>query len=73
MQNEYGRMVVVHLKKPPTKVIEQTAKELPNTGPGTSLTISAIAAVIIGYFFYRGRLLSRELEVVHHSYSAGGL
>lgn len=73
MQNKYGRLVVVHLNKPVTKTIEQTVKELPNTGPGTSLTISVIAAVIIGYFFFRGRLLSRELEVVHHSYSAGGL
>ncbi len=73
MQNEYGRLVTINLDKPVTKVIEQTAKELPNTGPGTSIAISAIAAVIIGYFFYRGRLLSRELEVVHHSYSAGGL
>jgi uncharacterized repeat protein (TIGR01451 family) len=73
MQNEYGRLVIINLDKPVTKVIEQTVRELPNTGPGTSITISVIAAVVIGYFFYRGRLLSRELEVVHHSYSAGGL
>jgi hypothetical protein len=73
MQNEYGRMVVVHLNKPVTKIIEQSVKELPNTGPGTSLIISALATMIVGYFFYRGRLLSRELEIVHHSYRAGGL
>lgn len=73
MQNRYGRLIVVHLNKPVTKIVEQTVKELPNTGPGTSITLSVFAAVIIGYFFYRGRLLSRELEIVHHSYSAGGL
>lgn len=73
MQNKYGRLTVIHLKKPVTKIVEQSVKELPNTGPGSSLTICLVAVIIVGYFFYRSRLLTRELAVVQHSFSAGGL
>ncbi len=73
LHNKYGRSVNVKLDKPASKIIEQTATTLPNTGPGTSMIISAIATVIFGYFFYRSRLLSKELELVHHEFSAGGI
>jgi len=73
MQNIYGRLIVVHLNKPPTKIIEQTVHTLPNTGPGSSVLISAGAIVIVGYFFYRNRLLSREIEIIYHEYSSGGV
>lgn len=73
MHNKYGRDVVVNLDKPVSKVIEQTATTLPNTGPGTTMFISALVVMIIGFFFYRSRLLSSELEVIQREYSAGGM
>ena len=73
MQNKYGRLVVVNLDKPVSKVVEQTVKQLPNTGPGSNIAISALAAIVIGYFFYRSRLLSKELEVANRLYNAGDL
>jgi uncharacterized repeat protein (TIGR01451 family) len=73
IQNIYGRTINVKLDKPATKVIEQTLNTLPNTGPGTSMLITSFAAIIIGYFFYRNKLLSKELEMIHQEYSAGGI
>jgi LPXTG-motif cell wall-anchored protein len=53
--------------------VEQVATTLPNTGPSSSMMVSVLAVMIIGYFFFRSRLLTKELEIVHHEYSAGGL
>jgi uncharacterized repeat protein (TIGR01451 family) len=73
MQNIYGRTITIKLDKPASKLIEQGVKTLPNTGPGSSLIISFVGAMIIGYFFYRSRLLSKELELVHYEFSSGGV
>jgi hypothetical protein len=29
--------------------------------------------MVVGYFFYRSRLMTRELEIIHHEYSTGGM
>lgn len=72
MHNKYGRVVSVKLDKPATKVVEQAATTLPNTGPSSSMMVTVFTVIIIGYFFFRSRLLARELELVHREYSAGG-
>jgi hypothetical protein len=73
IQNIYGRTINIKLDKPATKVIEQTVNTLPNTGPGTSVLITSFAAIVIGYFYYRNKLLSKELEYIHQEFSAGGV
>lgn len=73
MQNIYGRSVIVHLNKPPTKIVEQTVQVLPNTGPGSSLTLCTIAVIVVGYFFYRNKLLAKELEIVKDEYASGSI
>jgi uncharacterized repeat protein (TIGR01451 family) len=73
MQNAYGRVVVIHLDKPATKIIEQTAQTLPNTGLGSNIVISAIAFTVIGYFFYRSRLMSKELIIIKDEFASGSL
>ncbi len=54
------------------KVIEQTAANLPNTGPGASLLIGFSLTAIVGYFFARSRLMSKELEIVRSEYTTSG-
>ena len=73
MHNVYGRDVYIKLDKPASKVVEQTATSLPNTGPGTAMFVSAILVTIIGYFLYRTRLLAKELDIVKNDYSTGGM
>jgi uncharacterized repeat protein (TIGR01451 family) len=71
LQNRYGRQVIVHLNKPATKVIEQTANTLPNTGPGTGIIITFILVTVIAYFYFRSRLLAKELNIIYRAYSTG--
>lgn len=73
LHNKYGRDVNVKLDKPASKVIEQAATTLPNTGPSSSMFVSVLVAMVIGYFFYRSRLMAKELELIHHEYSTGGM
>lgn len=71
MQNKYGREIVIKLDKPATKIVEQTTTTLPNTGPGETLFASVLVTTIVGYFFFRSRLLSKELNVIYKEYSSG--
>jgi len=73
MRNKYGREVVVNLNKPASKTVEQSTAYLPNTGPGTGLMISVFATTLVAYFYYRSKLMSRELEVIRYEFSTGGL
>ncbi len=73
MTNKYGREVTVKLDKPASKNVEIATTYLPNTGPGTGMIISVISTMVIAFFFYRSRLLGREIEVVRYEFSTGGL
>jgi uncharacterized repeat protein (TIGR01451 family) len=72
MVNVYGDTVVINVTPPPAKIIENTNKNLPNTGPGTSLIIGFFLTALVGYFFARARLMSHELELVKVEYTSGG-
>ena len=63
MTNTYGNTTQIKLPAPPVKKVESTASKLPNTGPGSSLTLIGIVAFLSGYFFYRSRLLAIESEI----------
>ncbi|MEK7059679.1 MAG: hypothetical protein AAB971_02905 [Patescibacteria group bacterium] len=63
MVNVYGNTITIHLPGSPVKTIEGAATTLPNTGPGTSLLLTATVVIIAGYFYGRARLLSRESEL----------
>lgn len=74
MSNTYG--TTVNIKLPPTiiKTTEiVTTTELPKTGPGTTLVVSFAAAVVVGYFYSRSRLLAKELDIIRKDYASGGM
>lgn len=73
MHNTYGRTVVVKLNKPASKVAEQTANTLPNTGPGTTLLVSTLIVIVVAYFYYRNKLLAKELLIIQREFQTGGL
>lgn len=72
LTNVYGNTINIPLPKSVPKITEQTAKSLPNTGPGTNIAIGFSLTVVIGYFFARSRLLTQELEIVKSEYTGGG-
>lgn len=71
MRNVFGNEVIVNLNKPATGAVYQTIDTLPDTGPGSSMLISAIAFTVVGYFFARSRLLIKEVEIVKNELAAG--
>jgi len=73
MDNVYGNEVTINVQ-PPTvaKTVEQVTTALPNTGPGASLIIGFGLMLIVGYFFARSRLLSKEAELVRVDYAHNG-
>ncbi len=66
MTNVYGNTITIHLPSSIIKTIETTTTSttLVNTGPGTSVFIIAIITSIIGYFYFRSRLLAKESNLV---------
>jgi fimbrial isopeptide formation D2 family protein len=71
MTNSYGDTVKIHLPPTTSKIIEATSSTLPNTGPGTNIFIAVMLTSVIGYFFARSRLMSKELDIVKVEYTTG--
>lgn len=67
--NKYGNNTCVNIQKPLPAAIQTTAKQLPNTGPGSSLVMTFITVMIIGFFYTRSRVLAKEIDIVRHEYS----
>lgn len=73
MTNVYGNAVNINLPGSVIKRTEIATRELPNTGPGTSLVIGFSLTLFIAYFFMRSRLLAKELDIVRADFgNAGG-
>jgi hypothetical protein len=70
--NDYGNEVTMNVNCPAAKSVEQAATALPNTGPGTTITIGAIIAVVAGYLFSRSRIMARELLIIRDEYQSSG-
>ncbi|MDQ3158871.1 MAG: hypothetical protein M3P98_01915 [bacterium] len=71
LTNVYGNVVNIDLPPPAPKIIELTTTELPNTGPGETLAVASVVIAIAGYFFYRSRLMKKEIEIVKKDYAKG--
>ncbi len=72
MTNVYGDTVNINLPPEITKTTEQIVTTLPNTGPGTSIVVGFVLTSIVGYFFARSRLMSKELYAIKKEYSTTG-
>lgn len=55
-----------------TKVVEQVSGKLPNTGPDASLVMGFSLTAVVSYFFFRSRLLAKELDLVRLDYATEG-
>lgn len=71
--NKYGRVVNVKLNKSAVKNIEQSVQKLPNTGSGEFVIVGALAVTFSGYFYFRNRLMVKELKLVRSEFSSGGV
>ncbi|HMS31021.1 MAG TPA: DUF11 domain-containing protein [Candidatus Saccharibacteria bacterium] len=71
MVNVYGDMVQIKLPDHPIKTIEQTVKFLPKTGLGANVIVSTVLIMTATYFYYRSRLMVRELGLVRQQFNYG--
>lgn len=71
LRNVFGNEVVVSVDKPIPGQVYEVVTSIPNTGPGSSLIVSLIAALVIGYFYARSRLLAKEVEIIKNEELAG--
>lgn len=72
MTNVYGDTIKIKVPPKGVKVIETTTTTtLPNTGPGENMAIAFGLSVFVGYFFFRSRLINKELDIVRQEYTTG--
>jgi hypothetical protein len=69
--NVYGDTVQISLPLNPVKTIESTVTSLPSTGLGTNIAISTTILFITTYFYYRSRLMVKELGLVKQQFNSG--
>lgn len=73
IHNKYGKTVVVKLPKPVSKTVEQTVSVLPNTGPTATTLIGSLIVAVVAYFYYRNKLLAKELRIIQREFQTGGM
>lgn len=71
LTNTYGNTVQINLPNHPVKTVERTITQLPNTGIGANILIGAILLGGATYFYYRSRLLIKEIGLVKHQFNYG--
>lgn len=69
--NMYGNTVQINLPPHPIKTIERTVTQLPNTGLGANVIIGALLLGGATYFYYRSRLLIKEVGLVRQQFNYG--
>jgi hypothetical protein len=70
--NTYGEdTVTINLPKTGLKTVEQTVSTIPSTGLGTNIIISTFILMAATYFFYRSKLMNKELSLVRQEFNYG--
>lgn len=71
MTNVYGNSIQIDLPPHPIKTVERTITQLPNTGLGANVLIGAVLLGSATYFYYRSRLLVKEVGLVKQQFNHG--
>ena len=69
--NVYGDTVQIELPKKPIKTVEQVVTTLPSTGLGVNVAISTILIMSTTYFYFRSRLMVKEVGLVKQQFNYG--
>lgn len=72
MTNVYGNAVNIKLPATIIKATETKITTLPDTGPGISMVMVFITTTVIGYFYYRSRLVAIELDIAREEFTSSG-
>ncbi len=69
MENAYGNNVTVDLPESLPKLVEGAVTELPNTGPGLNALVSTLFIGMVTYFYFRNRLIAKELRMIRNEFT----
>jgi len=69
--NIYGDSVQIELPRTPIKAVEQTITKLPSTGLGTNIVLSTVLLMAVTYFYFRSRMMVKELGLVRQQFNYG--
>lgn len=71
MTNAFGNTVSTKVDCAAPKLVEQTVKELPKTGPTENVIFGGGLLAVVTYFWGRSRQLGREIRLVRKEVNAG--
>jgi uncharacterized repeat protein (TIGR01451 family) len=72
LTNVYGDTINIKLPGSVAKIVARANTTLPNTGPGSTVTIAVVVTMFAAYFFARSRLMAKELDIVREEYATSG-
>lgn len=70
MNNTFGNNIQINVKCEAPKIVEQTVKQLPSTGPGENMLFAGTLLAVVTFFWARSRQLGTELRLVRKDFSA---
>lgn len=73
LENTYGNNVTINLPKPAGKRTEEVVTTLPNTGTGSNIAIATVFLGGLTFFYFRNRMISKELRIIKQEFSGGSL
>jgi hypothetical protein len=73
MINTFGNTTKIDVDCPAPKIVEQTVKQLPTTGPTENLLFAGIALAIVTYFYARSRQLKTEVRLIRRDLNTGSI
>lgn len=69
--NIYGDTVVIDLPPHPIKTVERVVTTLPSTGLGANVAIATVLLASATYFYFRSKLLVKEVSLVRQQFNYG--
>lgn len=73
ISNTFGNNIDIKVQCEAPKIVEQTVKALPATGPGENIAFGGIVLAVVSFFWARSRQLGKEVRLVRKEFSAGTL
>lgn len=70
MNNTFGNNIQVNVTCEAPKVVEQTIKQLPSTGPTENMLFAGALIAVVTFFWARSRQLGKEVRLVRREFSA---
>lgn len=73
MTNTFGNSLAIRVNCEAPKVLEETIKQLPSTGPGENMLFAGVLGSVVTFFYARSRQLAKEVRLIRKDFNTGTL